>query len=107
MQRNGSTWALVLAAGEGTRLRRLTTTHFDLYERLPELDFSRHILQGQESQLRVVAVPQCGWTDLGTPKRVGEVLRKGLRYTKDETMIAHLNLAAQYARLQRAEQFVS
>jgi mannose-1-phosphate guanylyltransferase len=28
------------------------------------LDFRRHVLRGQESRLRVLAVPQCGWSDL-------------------------------------------
>lgn len=76
----------------------------DLYARLPELDFSRHILEGAEDSLRVLAVPNCGWNDLGTPKRVGETLR---RLGPDErpaeaALIAtsYLNLAAQHARLQ-------
>jgi mannose-1-phosphate guanylyltransferase len=42
----------------------------DLYESLPEMDFSRSILQGQEEYLRVLPVPDCGWSDLGTPERV-------------------------------------
>jgi len=54
------------------------TAAIDLYSRLPTLDFSRHILQGEEHRLRVRPVPQCGWSDLGTPKGVGEALqRKG------------------------------
>jgi mannose-1-phosphate guanylyltransferase len=28
------------------------------------LEFARHVLSGQESRLRVLAVPQCGWSDL-------------------------------------------
>jgi mannose-1-phosphate guanylyltransferase len=52
----------------------------ELYAALPEIDFSRHILQGAEADLRVVASQACGWTDLGTPRRVGEALsRIGLR----------------------------
>jgi mannose-1-phosphate guanylyltransferase len=47
----------------------------ELYETLPELDFSRNILQGQEQHLRVLPVPDCGWSDLGTPQRVAEALR--------------------------------
>jgi mannose-1-phosphate guanylyltransferase len=38
-----------------------------LYDRLPTLDFSRDILQGQEPHLRVLPVASCGWSDLGTP----------------------------------------
>lgn len=79
----------------------------DLYQRLPELDFSRHILEGQESHLRVVAVPHCGWTDLGTPKRVGEALRRLERPFRDETMSACLNLAAQHERLMLREKVVA
>jgi mannose-1-phosphate guanylyltransferase len=37
-----------------------------LYERLPDIDFSREVLQGLKEELRVLVVPPCGWTDLGT-----------------------------------------
>ena len=47
-----------------------------LYRELPQLDFSREIVQGAEDRLRVVASAPCGWTDLGTPKRVIETLRR-------------------------------
>jgi mannose-1-phosphate guanylyltransferase len=77
----------------------------DLYGRLPELDFSRHVLEGAEASLRVLPVPACGWSDLGTPKRVAEALR---RLDNDERSYpslnptAYLSLAAQHARLQMA-----
>jgi mannose-1-phosphate guanylyltransferase len=78
----------------------------DLYARLPDLDFSRHVLEGAEEKLRVVPAPACGWSDLGTPKRVGEALR---RLSVDERTQAVslasagvLSLAAQHARLQIA-----
>lgn len=48
----------------------------DMYERLPSLDFSRDLLEGQESALRLLRVPACGWSDLGTPGRVAETLRR-------------------------------
>lgn len=48
----------------------------ELYAGLPELDFSRHILQGQERHLRVLAVPECGWSDLGTPQRVADAVQE-------------------------------
>lgn len=48
----------------------------DLYAQLPVLDFSRDIIEGQETNLHVMAVPPCGWSDLGTPRRVAEVLRR-------------------------------
>jgi len=47
----------------------------ELYEGLESRDFSRHLLQGGEADLRVYAVPHCGWTDLGTPQRVAECVR--------------------------------
>jgi mannose-1-phosphate guanylyltransferase len=45
-----------------------------LYRSLPTLDFSRDIAQGCERALRVLTVPQCGWSDLGTPLRVAQTL---------------------------------
>jgi len=45
-----------------------------LYERIADVDFSRHILQHHVADLRVVPVPRCGWSDLGTPNRVTERL---------------------------------
>jgi mannose-1-phosphate guanylyltransferase len=72
----------------------------NLYEQLACVDFSRHILQGQESRLQVVPVPSCGWTDLGTPSRVANVLMR-LGNTDIPTSVASmgLDLAAQHARL--------
>lgn len=48
-----------------------------LYERLPVVDFSRDILQASPGELRVLTVPACGWSDLGTPRRVIDILRRG------------------------------
>lgn len=48
----------------------------ELYRQLSPLDFSRHIVSGQELYLRVVKVPHCGWSDLGTPKSVATTLRR-------------------------------
>jgi mannose-1-phosphate guanylyltransferase len=47
-----------------------------LYEHLPVLDFSRTVVQGAESVLRVSTAPACGWTDLGTPRRVVQILQR-------------------------------
>ncbi len=47
-----------------------------LYEELPSLDFSRDILQRSPELLRVVTVPACGWSDLGTPRRVVEMVNR-------------------------------
>jgi len=69
-----------------------------LYHRLPRLDFSRNILQDALAEdLRVLAVPSCGWSDLGTPERVVEVLRR-TRGAGQSTVArgeepAHINLA--------------
>jgi len=77
----------------------------DLYGRLPELDFSRHVLEGAEQSMRVLPVPPCGWSDLGTPKRVAEALRRIERNERSQSSLdpkAYLSLAAQHARLQMA-----
>lgn len=50
----------------------------DLYHSIPSLDFSRDVLENAAEKLWVYPVPQCGWTDLGTPQRLGEhVVRHG------------------------------
>lgn len=41
-----------------------------LYASIPSSDFSRELLQGSEDRLRLVTVPACGWSDLGTPARL-------------------------------------
>ncbi len=85
-----------LAAGVGG------TALAQLYDRLPTIDFSSDILRGEESSLRVLPVPRCGWTDLGTPKRVADALR---RTPRPETSgwvreaLGQLSLAAQHDRL--------
>lgn len=80
-----------------------------VYDQLPDLDFSRDIVAGQEVSFRVLAVPQCGWSDLGTPKRVEEALREGPRPgvsvgtgARVRSGVAFLSLAAQHHRLHMA-----
>jgi mannose-1-phosphate guanylyltransferase len=46
-----------------------------LFDALPRVDFCREILESAGARLRVLAVPACGWTDLGTPRRVRQWLR--------------------------------
>ena len=74
-----------------------------LYDHLPTLDFSRGILQGQEESLRVLAVPECGWSDLGTPERVAEALHDLPTLTEVAARMGHsrapVNLAAQHELL--------
>jgi mannose-1-phosphate guanylyltransferase len=73
----------------------------ELYDRLPNLDFSRDILEGNERKLRVVKVPPCGWSDLGTPTRVGETLRRSAIEPRGSVPSAYLSLAAQHAHFER------
>jgi mannose-1-phosphate guanylyltransferase len=40
------------------------------YSNLPSMDFSRDLLERAASELRLLVVPPCGWTDLGTPDRI-------------------------------------
>lgn len=77
----------------------------DMYTRLPDLDFSRDLLEGRESSLCVLRVPPCGWSDLGTPHRVGETLRRLSRRpeaTLESQLPGYMNLAAQHARFERS-----
>jgi hypothetical protein len=75
----------------------------DLYRSLPNIDFSREILQNTASVLRLLPVKPCGWSDLGTPQRVAKVLRRlpRLHDVEDEGLHRRsglLSLATQYAR---------
>ena len=45
-----------------------------VYCEFPEIEFSRHVATGQEQRLAVMAVPQCGWSDLGTPRKLAQIL---------------------------------
>ena len=42
----------------------------EFFRDAPTLDFGRDVLQRAPTGLRVISVPECGWTDLGTPARV-------------------------------------
>ena len=56
------------ADGDGlhSRALALTTIPFDL----PAMDLSRDILQRSTRGLRVLPLPECGWTDIGTRDRL-------------------------------------
>jgi mannose-1-phosphate guanylyltransferase len=72
-----------------------------LYPKLPTLDFSRDVVQGQESRLRVLTVPACGWSDLGTPRRVAETLSRMEKISnpaQNPGHTAYLSLADQHSR---------
>jgi len=74
-----------------------------LYEHLSSVDFSRDVLEGRESMLRVLTVPHCGWTDLGTPERVGAILDRlhdsGTATVSPAYLPAHVSLADRYMRM--------
>jgi mannose-1-phosphate guanylyltransferase len=48
----------------------------ELYQHLPRFDFSRDVLEGSLPTLSVLTVPACGWSDLGTPRRVQETFTR-------------------------------
>ena len=115
-------WAIVLAGGEGSRLHGLTTDTsgvtvpkqfcsltggqsllVDTLQRAASV-FSMQILQGDETKLRLMKANRCGWSDLGTPKRLGETLRKlphvgATSRDSINSAFALLNLSVQHARL--------
>jgi mannose-1-phosphate guanylyltransferase len=50
----------------------------EVYDEIPSCDFSRAVLERCSSSLAVLAVPPCGWSDLGTPSRLVRFLgRRG------------------------------
>jgi len=78
----------------------------ELYSRLPVLDFSRDILEGGlHEELRVLPVPGCGWTDLGTPRRVAETVRRlsdgHVQAAMSSGEVAQINLAERSDELLR------
>ena len=97
---HGALWNSFIVAARGAALARLFTRHdaglvsrlhaavrrdahnyggasaiSSLYRTLPHVDFSRDVLQHCVASLAVARVPPCGWTDLGTPERLGRTLR--------------------------------
>jgi mannose-1-phosphate guanylyltransferase len=69
-----------------------------LYRNLRTVDFSKDVLQGRESMLKVLTVPHCGWTDLGTPERVGRILEGLQDLATPPYFPAHVSLADQFMR---------
>jgi mannose-1-phosphate guanylyltransferase len=55
-------------------LRRPSKCLEELYSRHAAIDFSRDVLQKQPARLQFIAVPQCGWNDVGTPERLATTL---------------------------------
>lgn len=68
--------AMNAALGRDARQERATTEVEILYSYLQDMDFSSEILEGSEDLLRVVTVPYCGWSDLGTPERVARCIEE-------------------------------
>ena len=110
----GALWNAFIIVASACALLAITRRHRSalataaairhLYRELPSIDFSRDILEGQESMLRVLRVPNCGWTDLGTPQRVAQTLH---RLPIDLQAVTHrpfgdtsVNLAFQYLHSQ-------
>jgi mannose-1-phosphate guanylyltransferase len=89
-------------AARGSR----NTAISELYENLPNIDFSSRIVQQVAENLTLLNVPRCGWSDLGTPKRVAETLMRAptahLPMPKHPKAPAYLSLAARFAQLQLA-----
>jgi len=92
------------AVAEDLRSSTNALATISAYRELPNIDFALQILQGAETKLRLIKANRCGWSDLGTPKRLGETLRN-LPHV-DETsrdpinsVFAPMNLSAQHARL--------
>jgi mannose-1-phosphate guanylyltransferase len=122
----GALWNAFIMAASVRVLLRLFDGRFDdtmaalrgfegasvehVYERLSNIDFSRDVLEGKESVLKVLPVPQCGWSDLGTPKRIALTLESLLNDgigTVRSPFHDHVNLAEQYGRLHRNREFAA
>jgi mannose-1-phosphate guanylyltransferase len=78
----------------------------ELYDRLPSVDFSSCIAQRAANRLTLLNMPRCGWSDLGTPKRVAETLMRSpitrIFAEKHPRSSAYFSLAASHAQLQIA-----
>jgi mannose-1-phosphate guanylyltransferase len=79
----------------------------EFYAALPDIDFSRHIVEREAHRLSVRPVPRCGWSDLGTPQRVGATLRRlpqpARRFNSWASNAAsYINLATMHAEAQMA-----
>jgi mannose-1-phosphate guanylyltransferase len=55
-----------------------------VYESLASHDFSRDVLEPAAPLLRVLPVPPCGWSDLGTPGRLERYLSRQNRWRQQE-----------------------
>lgn len=80
------------------------------YDRISDVDFSHHLLQLHVADLQVVSVPQCGWSDLGTPQRVTErmqLLSKNVSTRREPTTeTAFFDLGDAVLRADKGENLV-
>jgi mannose-1-phosphate guanylyltransferase len=63
-----------MAQGDSPDVRANALTQ--LYARLPSVDFSLTVAEGAEPVCRVITARPCGWSNLGTPRRVASVIRR-------------------------------
>jgi mannose-1-phosphate guanylyltransferase len=66
---------ITLAHGDGRDDARASALE-QLYARLPFVDFSRVVAEGAEPECRVIMSRRCGWSALGTARRVTAVMRR-------------------------------
>lgn len=59
-----------------------------LYRTQPVRDFSRAVLEQSPDRLRVLVVPSCGWTDLGTPERLARLVPGAMMAATDDRSAA-------------------
>ena len=71
------------------------------YEELNSFDFCRDVLEGLEARLAVLPVPNCGWSDLGTPDRVARCIGRIAETPRSTTRVeTRLDLAQASLALQ-------
>ncbi|MFL6576698.1 MAG: sugar phosphate nucleotidyltransferase [Povalibacter sp.] len=75
----------------------------EMLETVPPLDFSTDVLQRCPEHLRVLRAPACGWSDLGTPRRVAQVLNSdflqhGQSGTNEHFPLNRINLTSRHAQ---------
>jgi mannose-1-phosphate guanylyltransferase len=89
---------------QGASNARLPDDLERLYDELPEVDFSRGVVEGTTAALHVVPVPACGWSDLGTLQRVAECLARlgGRTPLQGAPLARHFTLAEAYLRVMSA-----
>jgi mannose-1-phosphate guanylyltransferase len=56
-----------------------------LYARLPSVDFTHVLAEGRESECRVITSRSCGWSNLGTARRIAAVRRHMLAAERSAT----------------------